>query len=375
MIPHGKELSEDLKRRIVALHEDGQGYKKIANTLKLSCSTAAKIIQRFQRVGSTQNRPQVGRPKKLSARAERQIQMLSLKDQHRSAVSIAAVIEEVGGQPVSAQTIRRTLHQIGVHVCHPRRKPLLKTIHKKAHKQFAEDMSTKYINYWNYALWSDEMKINLFGSDGFKHVWRRPGEEYKDKCVMPTFKHGGGNIMVWGCMSAAGVGELHFMKGNMNSSMYCETLQQSMIPSLQKLGHRAVFQHDNDPKHTSKMTTTLLKRLKVRVMDWPSMSPDLNPIEYLWGCLNIYIYIYIHMHTQKWALNCKNYHTTASCIVFLNIIASCLHYCFTDSWHSFQLYLKRNRWQIFLMIFQALTKLNLNFSVFYSNSQIQFNTN
>ncbi len=50
MAPHGKELSEDLKRRIVALHVDGQGYKKIANTLKLSCSTVAKIIQRFKRI-------------------------------------------------------------------------------------------------------------------------------------------------------------------------------------------------------------------------------------------------------------------------------------------------------------------------------------
>ena len=40
----------------------------------------------------------------------------------------------------------------------------------------------------------------------------------------------------------------------MNSSMYCEILQQSMIPSPQKLGSRAVFQHDNDPKHTSKTT-------------------------------------------------------------------------------------------------------------------------
>ena len=113
--------SEDLKRCIVALHEDGQGYKKIANTLKLSCSTVANIIQRFKRAGSTQNRPWVGRPKKLSACAKCHIQMLPLKDRRRSAVSIAAEIEEVGGQPVSAQTIRRTLHQIGMHGCHPRR--------------------------------------------------------------------------------------------------------------------------------------------------------------------------------------------------------------------------------------------------------------
>ena len=97
MAPHGKELSEDLKRRIVVLHEDGQGYKKIANTLKLSCSTVAKVIQCFKSAVSTQNRPGVSRPKKLSARTEHYIQMLSLKDQRRSAVSIAAEIEEVAG--------------------------------------------------------------------------------------------------------------------------------------------------------------------------------------------------------------------------------------------------------------------------------------
>ncbi len=95
-------------------------------------------------------------------------------------------------------------------------------------------------------MWSDEIKINLFGSDGVKRVWWQPGEEYKDKCVLPAVKHGGGSVMVWGCMSAAGSGELQFIEGNMNANMYCDILKQSMIPSLQRLGRREVLQHDND---------------------------------------------------------------------------------------------------------------------------------
>ncbi len=134
MAPHGKELSEDLKKIIVALHKDGVGYKKIAKTLKLSCSTVAETIQRIKRTGSTQNKPRHDRPNKLSARAQRHIQRLCLGNRRMSAASIAAEVEGVWGQPVSAQTIHRTLQQIGLHGCRPRRKPLLKMMHKKAHK-------------------------------------------------------------------------------------------------------------------------------------------------------------------------------------------------------------------------------------------------
>ncbi len=91
-----REFSEDLKKRIVALHKDGIDYKKIAKTLKLSCSTVAKAIQRFNRTGSTQNRPRCGRSKKLSARAQRHIQRLCLGNRHMSAASIDAEVEGVG---------------------------------------------------------------------------------------------------------------------------------------------------------------------------------------------------------------------------------------------------------------------------------------
>ncbi len=78
--------------------------------------------------------------------------------------------------------------------------------------------------------------------------------------------------MVWSCIIVAGTGELQFIEGTMNANMYCDILKQSMIPSLRRLGRRSVFQHDNDPKHTSKTTTALIKELRVKVICRASLN-------------------------------------------------------------------------------------------------------
>ena len=56
----------------------------------------------------------------------------------------------------------------------------------------------KGMAFWKHVLWSDESKYNLFGSDGQVMVWRTPKEEYDKKCIVPTVKHGGGSVKVWG---------------------------------------------------------------------------------------------------------------------------------------------------------------------------------
>ena len=79
-------------------------------------------------------------------------------------------------------------------------------------------------------MWSDESKYNIFNSDGRTYVRRRIGEEFQDECVKGTVKHGGGSVMVWGCMCVDKVGMMTQVRGRMNSKDYLDILEDVMIP-------------------------------------------------------------------------------------------------------------------------------------------------
>ena len=84
----------------------------------------------------------------------------------------------------------------------------------------------------NKIFWSDETKIELFGVNARRHIWRKPGTAHHQANTIPTVTHGGGSIMLWGCFSAAGTGRLVRIKGKMTAAMYRDILDENLLQSV-----------------------------------------------------------------------------------------------------------------------------------------------
>ena len=277
-------LSEVLRAQIVALHKEGYSERLISQKIKCSKNAVHNAIVKFRITGTYSTAKKSGRPRKTTPRDDLMIRRTAVRSPMSSASKIRSALLAKGTN-ISRRTVsRRLVDDFGLKAHKPARKPRLTQAMKVKRLAFAKKHVQWTIQQWHQVLFTDESSVQQFTTRN-RYVRRPSGKRFDDRYTIQTMKHPP-SVMIWGGMSLNGTAGLFFLPTGttMNGQRYLDLLKNKL--ELHMAVHNCtVFMQDGAPCHRAKIVTQFLKSKKIRILDWPGNSPDLNPIENLWSIL------------------------------------------------------------------------------------------
>ncbi len=199
----------------------------------------------------------------LDARGLRALRRHCIAHRHDSVIDITKWAQEYFQKPLSVNTIHCAICRCQLKLYHAKRKPYVNMVQKRRRVLWAKAHLKWIVSKRKSVLWSDESKFDILVEIHGRRVLLAKEEGDLSACYSVQKP---ASLMVWGCISAYGMGSLHVLEGTKNAERYIKVLEQYMLPSRQHLfqGRPCVFQQDNAKPHTAAITTACLRSRRVR---------------------------------------------------------------------------------------------------------------
>ena len=278
-------LSTEQRWTIVALDKENWSDCRIARRVGCHRVTVREVLLRYAATGSPGSGSRSGRPRVTTENDDLDIAVTARIERFTTPRRIRRQLQ----LDVSPRTVDRRLQEAGLfgRVAQHKRDFTPAQVQKRF--AFADGYKDNSVDWWSKVLFSDEKCFYGKGFCGQTWVRREIGTALApENCVHQTAHPV--KVNVWACFCAGGQGYIYIFNENLDAPLMRRILDANLIPSARL--HFAsdppeqwFLLHDNDKKFHSRLVQELLHRNGVTCLDFPSYSPDLNPIENLWATL------------------------------------------------------------------------------------------
>ena len=282
-------LSIETRQRVVTWWQCGVTIKEVHQRLKdegvqISKTSLSLLVKKFKNTGLIKDKHRTPKPTILTRQHYEFIDDVMSKNDELTTHNLWVKLKEnFPSLQLSLSTVRRARKDLGWVSTTPHYCQLIREANKEKRLKWCKEMRDAKETFSD-VIWTDESSVEI--TQHSLKCYRRKGQP---KTMKPRPKHPL-KVHVWGGISSYGATPIIIFTGILVATKLTKIFETGLIPFVQKVfpAHHRLMQ-DNDPKHSSKLATAYLQDNGVMWWKTPPESPDLNPIENVWGSMKRYL--------------------------------------------------------------------------------------